>query len=104
MNEIGIEENESVEKTSNVTIREEVCLSCKGKGTSLGIRLVARLKGLGLGLSGILLTTFSSNEFWGFIGIIIALAGAVSMYMSRVAKCKVCNGTGKIKLETNNIQ
>jgi len=70
-------------------IREEICINCKGKGTSFIIRMIARFKALGTILLSILLMVFG----WGIIGIIVLLVGVFQLIFAQAAKCKVCEGT-----------
>lgn len=97
---------QSVELRKEIT-REEICTNCKGKGTSFGIRMSARLKGAGtllLGFVGLLLSDFIGGGFMGWLIIFLLVAGVIKIIAAQVAKCPVCKGSGKVELVANKVE
>ncbi len=91
-----VQNNDSQMKNTYTT--ETVCLNCKGKGTSFAIRLRKRLEGLGTFFVGLFITFWVESRLIGFLGLVMILFGMFLTFLSREAKCQVCDGTGKVKM------
>lgn len=77
------------------TVKEEICIRCKGTGRCfIKDRVWGLVKGIGWLIAGFILMIIGG----GIIGIIVMLFGIFSIMMSQLAKCRVCNGTGKVIL------
>lgn len=75
------------------TVRQEICIRCKGKGRLWRDRIFKSLKGFGLFMLGIVTTNLFD---WGMLGILLILSGVGVIMFAQVAKCPVCNGSGKV--------
>lgn len=89
-----------------ITTNEAICSNCKGKGTSFTIKLKKWLRGVGTVILALIILVLVEDgpAIIGWILIAMLIGGVVQMILARIAKCPVCEGTGKVELTTTTIE
>jgi hypothetical protein len=90
-------------QSTNTFITETICTNCKGKGSTLGVKLKAIISGIGTIISGLIIWNLTESSLYGFFGFVLMIGGLVQMYLAKWAKCPVCKGTGIVKLNVEQI-
>lgn len=91
------------DKSENTFITEAICTNCKGKGSTFGVRMKAKFSGIGTMIGGFVISTLAESSSSEFFGGVLVIAGLAQILLSRRAKCPVCEGTGKVKLNVEPI-